>query len=99
VAADVLRARAHELAERLSRRSPAVVREIKRLVYDAGTRRLRAGIAMEEASMLATASQPDAIKAMEAYHGHVGPFEQASTQAIVNAWDRLHDGHLVEFRR
>lgn len=89
--------RAHDIAQRLSRRSPLVVRELKRAVYDAGARRLGAGTRLEEASMLATASTPTAIRAMEAYLAELGPLESAANDRVLAAWEHLREGKLVDF--
>ena len=93
-AADLLPA-AEELAERLSRRSPLAVREIKRCIYDGGSRRLPAGLRVEEASMLATVSSAASLRALDAYHAELGPMDATGNDDVIAAWDRLRDGTLV----
>jgi enoyl-CoA hydratase/carnithine racemase len=87
---------AQELAERLARRSPLAVREIKRCVYDGGSRRLPAGLRVEEASMLATVSSGASLRALDAYHAELGPIDTTGNDDVIAAWERLNDGTLVE---
>ncbi|WP_418003530.1 enoyl-CoA hydratase/isomerase family protein [Mycobacterium sp. PDNC021] len=60
VAKDRLDAEAMTIAERLAQRPPLINREIKRLVYDAGSRSLSAGLRMEAASLVTAVSAPHA---------------------------------------
>ncbi len=93
-AADLLPA-AEELAERLSRRSPFAVREIKRCIYDGGSRRLPAGLRVEEASMLATVSSAASLRALDAYHAELGPMdatEQRRRDRRLGAFARRNPG-------
>ena len=94
-AADLLPAAA-ELAERLSRRSPLAVREIKRCIYDGGSRRFTDGLRVEEASMLATVSTPASLRTLDAYHAELGPVDATSNDDVTAAWERLRDGTLVD---
>jgi enoyl-CoA hydratase/carnithine racemase len=87
---------AQELAERLARRSPLAVREIKRCVYDGGSRRLSAGLRVEEASMLTTVSSAASLRALDAYHAELGPMDTTGNDDVIAAWERLRDGTLVE---
>ena len=87
---------AQELAERLARRSPLAVREIKRCIYDGGSRRLPAGLRVEEASMLATVSSAASRRAFSAYHAELGPMDVTSNDDVIATWERLRDGTLVD---
>jgi enoyl-CoA hydratase len=91
-----LLAHAHTVAARLARRSPIATREIKRAVYDAGSRPLPEALRIEEASMMATLPTPASIRSMEAYHERIGSFETASDAQILEAWRELHEGRLVD---
>lgn len=95
VPADDLLDRANELGARLAHRSPHVIRELKRAVYDGSTRRLQTGIRMEEASMLATAATPAAIRATTAYHNALGPLDQTTPEQMLHAWEALRSGRLT----
>ena len=94
-AVDLLPA-AEELAERLARRSPLAVREIKRCIYDGGSRRFTDGLRVEEASMLATVSTPASLRALDAYHAELGPMDATGNDDVTAAWERLRDGTLVD---
>jgi enoyl-CoA hydratase len=96
VAAEELVTRAQARAARLARRSPLVVREIKRVVYDAGSRPIEQAIRIEEAGMLTTIASPASIRAMEAYHESVGSFDTATERQILDAWQRLYEGELLQ---
>jgi enoyl-CoA hydratase len=91
-----LLAHAEGVGARMARRSPTVNREIKRVVYDAGSRPLRQGLQIEEASMMATLPTAPSIRSMEAYHQKIGSFETASDAQILEAWQELHEGKLVD---
>lgn len=58
---------AHAIAERLARRSPIINREIKRMVYDAGSRPFMSATRMEAASLIATLTSPQAKRTMDHY--------------------------------
>jgi enoyl-CoA hydratase/carnithine racemase len=87
---------AEELAERLARRSPLAVREIKRCIYDGGSRRFSAGLRVEEASMLATVTSAASLRSLAAYHAELGPMDATGNDDVIAAWERLHDGTLVD---
>lgn len=91
-----LPAAAEELAERLSRRSPLAVREIKRCIYDGGSRHFVDGLRVEEASMLATVSSAASLRALDAYHAEIGPMDATGNDDVIATWDRLQDGTLVD---
>ena len=55
------------VAERLARRSPLAVRELKHAVYEGGSRSLPAGLHAERAGFLAAAASEPAMRAMRAY--------------------------------
>jgi enoyl-CoA hydratase len=97
VSKDQLLDEAQRTAARLARRSPLAIREIKRLVYDAGSKPLREGIRIEEASMMMTLGSPQAIRALEAYHERLAtPLEETTEPQLLEAWRELHEGALVD---
>jgi enoyl-CoA hydratase len=97
VSKDQLLEEAQRTAARLARRSPLAIREIKRLVYDAGSKPLREGIRIEEASMMMTLASPQAIRALEAYHERLAtPLEETTEPQLLEAWHELHEGALVD---
>lgn len=67
VAAGDLQQHAHDIAERLARRSPVNNRELKRMIYDAGTRPFVAGLAREAASAIVTVTSRQAERTMTSY--------------------------------
>ena len=87
---------ARSVAERMARRSPIATREVKRAVYDAGSRPLPEGLRMEGASMMLTLPTGASIRSLEAYNEQIGSFAAASDAQIVAAWQELHDGTLVD---
>ncbi len=66
---------ATEIAERLSRRSPAAVRAIKHAAYAGAA--LNRGLAMERNSFLALATRRDTRQAMRDYRDTVGAYERS----------------------
>jgi enoyl-CoA hydratase len=80
----------------MARRSPIANREIKRAIYDAGSRPLREGLRMEEASMMLTLPSGPSIRSMQAYHERIGSFATATDAQVLSAWQELHDGTLVD---
>ncbi len=91
-----LLAQTQTVAARMARRSPLVNREIKRVVYFAGSRSLEQGLRIEQASMMATLPSAPSIRSMEAYHERLGSFETATDEQIVSAWAELREGTLVD---
>jgi enoyl-CoA hydratase len=89
VARDELEEEALATARRVAARSPVVNREIKRMVYDAGSRPAGAGTRMEAAGMIATMSAPRAREDMEAYLEELARHEAPSDRDIVRAWQKL----------
>ncbi len=87
---------ARRLAERLSLRSPNAVREIKRCVYEGGTRSLAAGLRTEEASMLSTVTQGSSLRALDAYNAKLDPRRGAGNDDLLATWGRLRDGTLLD---
>jgi enoyl-CoA hydratase len=67
VPADSLRTEAQAVAARLARRSPVINQEIKRMIYDAGSRPFRAGLRREAASGIATVSSSQAERTLSHY--------------------------------
>ena len=64
-------------------------REIKRMLYDAGSRPAGAGARMEAASMIATMSAPRARDDMQAYLEELSRHEAPSDRDIVRAWEKM----------
>jgi enoyl-CoA hydratase/carnithine racemase len=80
---------ARETAASVARRSPAMVRELKRTVYDATTRPLAAGFAAERAAFIASTSTPFTVSAMEAFFSDA---EHASdSNELLASWRRARD--------
>ena len=96
VPSERLLAHAQAVAARMARRSPIATREIKRAVYDAGSRPLSEGLRMEEASMMLTLPTGAAIRSLEGYQEKIGPYETATDAQILEAWEELHHGTLVD---
>lgn len=94
--ADELQPSARRLAERLSRRSPLAVREIKRCVYEGGSRWLPTGLRIEEASMLSTVAEEASLRALDAYNAELDRGDTAGNDDLLAAWERLGDGSLVD---
>lgn len=89
VPAERLRTEALALAERMSARPPALVREVKRMAYDAATRPFAAALRMEAASMAVTVASAEAERAMDAYVSDLAQLDPLTDDAILAAWRRL----------
>ncbi|WP_280197342.1 enoyl-CoA hydratase/isomerase family protein [Nocardia cyriacigeorgica] len=76
-------------AQRLAHRSALVNREIKRAVYDAGSRPLQTGLAMEAAGLVAAVSAPGADKHFLALRDELQRDPVPTGDAIRRAWERL----------
>jgi enoyl-CoA hydratase len=89
VASASLTTEAQATAARLARRSNASIGALKRAVYDGGSRPLEAGLHVERAGFLATASTAAARRAMETYAdelerlGDVAPWQ---TSEVLERW-------------
>ena len=92
-------AHAHELAERLANKPAYTIREIKRAVYEGGSLPLADGIRVEQAALMSTASRPEVIRGIEAYHGEVEPLETLTNEKLLAAWERLRNGRVVDLSR
>jgi enoyl-CoA hydratase/carnithine racemase len=68
-------------AERLARRSPAAVSALKRAVYEGASMPLEAGLHIERAGFMSSASTEAARKAMEAYAEQVERGDRAPWEA------------------
>lgn len=77
------------IAHRLAARSSLVTREIKRAVYDAGSRPLRSGLAMEAAGLVAVVSAPGADERFLALGRELDRPGQPAGRVIREAWERL----------
>jgi enoyl-CoA hydratase/carnithine racemase len=89
VAPEDLRAEADTVAQRLARRSPVINREIKRMVYDAGSRTFGAATRMEAASLLVTVGSTQARRSMQAYHRSLLGHEHLTDAAVRSSWQPL----------
>jgi enoyl-CoA hydratase len=87
-----LQAAALALAHRLAGRSPALNREIKRMIYDAATKPFSKAVRMEAASATVSLTTERATRDMERYvaelikHGDVPTDRQ-----ILDAWEKMLD--------
>jgi hypothetical protein len=63
--------------------------EIKRMVYDAGTRPFARAMRMESASMLATMSTARATQDMETYLGELAKHDPPTDRQILDAWEKM----------
>ncbi|WP_078289831.1 enoyl-CoA hydratase/isomerase family protein [Mycobacterium sp. D16R24] len=86
--ADLL-GRAHTVAERLARRSPIITREIKRCVYDNGSRPLPTALAREAASLITTLTTRQAERSLSAYNDHLSNVGELTDDAIMRGWRPL----------
>ncbi|QZH69436.1 enoyl-CoA hydratase/isomerase family protein [Mycolicibacterium farcinogenes] len=84
-----LLATATETAERLAGRSPALTREVKRAVYDAGTRPSTAGLGREAASTIRTLTTAAARRALSSYSDYLASHEPLTDEVILHAWGPL----------
>lgn len=94
VTADDLVPEAVSFASRVARVPPAVIGELKRLVYDAGSRSLRRGLRIEAASFLATTTRPEAHGLGRDYLSRLGAPDAASNDEILAAWAAARAGEL-----
>jgi enoyl-CoA hydratase len=95
---DELIPEAVSLASRLSRVPPAVIGEVKRLVYDAGTRPLKHGLRIEAASFLTTTTRAETHALGRAYLAKLGTPDAASNNEILAAWAAARAGELPSLR-
>lgn len=91
LAARDLQAHAQESAERLARRSPVINREIKRAVYDAGSRPLHRALRREAASLIATVTSPQTERRLAEYDEYLGAHAGLSDAVITAGWIPLLD--------
>jgi enoyl-CoA hydratase len=92
VPANRLLPEATNLAHRLAKRSPVINREIKRMVYDAGTRSFNKGSAMEAASLVATISTNQAERSLASYHQWLTSHRELTDEVIRRGWHPLLTG-------
>jgi enoyl-CoA hydratase len=92
VAPDELEARSMELAERLARRPPYVIREVKRSVYELTPRRFSQAVHLEAAGTLVTASQSLTKAATAVYLRRIGAAPDNDT--ITEAWRAVDEEDL-----
>ncbi|MEV6216668.1 enoyl-CoA hydratase-related protein [Nocardia sp. NPDC051833] len=89
VAPDQLLTEALTTAQRLADRSALVNREIKRAVYDAGSRPLGTGLAMEAAGLVTAVTAPGAEAHFLALRSELNRHALPTGPTIRQAWDRL----------
>src|SRR5207248_1115848 len=89
-----LQTEALTLAHRLAGRSAVLNRELKRMIYDAGSKPLRRAMRMENASALVTLSTKRAIEDMEAYVAEIASHQSPSDRQILDAWEKMLDTGL-----
>lgn len=90
VAAADLQSEAHALARRVAARSPLVNREIKRMIYDAGSLPMPRALRMEAASLVAVTSAPRAARDLEAALRQLP--DAPSDREVLDAWERVLSG-------
>ena len=95
VAPDALADEVAALAGRLARRPPYAVRAAKRLVYDQGTRPLRAALKAEEALTLAAGSLPIAGRIMTAYNDSLRRRDPADSREVLELFEPILDGTVA----
>jgi enoyl-CoA hydratase/carnithine racemase len=89
VAPEELEREALAVAERVAARSPVLNREIKRMLYDAGTRPAAAAYRMEGASMVTTMSAPRPREEMETYLDKLRRHDAPSDRDLLEAWAEM----------
>lgn len=82
------------VAHRLAERSPQIVREIKRMVYDAGTRSFTTATRMEAASLLTTMSSPSAEHRLRAYRDWLDAPDLITDEVVRQGFSSFLDGSL-----
>jgi enoyl-CoA hydratase/carnithine racemase len=88
-----LRDHSYTVAERLARRSPVINREIKRVIYDAGSRPLPAALRREAAATITTMTSNQARRCLESYNRHLASQDLLTDEAIMRGWyPLLEDG-------
>ena len=85
-----------ETGERLARRSPETVAGIKRAVYEGASLPLEAGLHIERAEFLATASTPAAKRAMKAYVDEVERLGDIAPWQAQDTMERWQQGTAVD---
>jgi enoyl-CoA hydratase/carnithine racemase len=83
-------------AERLARRSPTAVRELKRAVYEGASRPLDEGLHIERTGFLATASSPAAQRAMSLYVEDVEALGDVDPRTALDALERWREGSAAD---
>ncbi|MGW0637559.1 enoyl-CoA hydratase/isomerase family protein [Nocardia salmonicida] len=88
--ADEVYDHAHSVAQRLCRRSPVVNREIKRMIYDAGTRPLSTALRKEAGSLIATLTTAQAERSMAWYLHSLRSHDPITDVDVKNGFNALH---------
>jgi enoyl-CoA hydratase len=77
------------IAERLAHRTPAVVREIKRAVYDSAARPAKNGLLREAAGTIRTLTTRSAETSLAGYSDYLATHETLTDEVILEAWGPL----------
>jgi enoyl-CoA hydratase len=77
------------LAHRLAGRAPIVNRELKRMLYDAGSKPFTRAVRMEAASLTATMTTARAKQDMETYLGELAKHDRPSDRDVLDAWEKM----------
>lgn len=80
------------LARRLGNRSPKVNREIKRMVYDAGSHRFPRATRMEAASLMATITSAQGRLKIAAYHDWLAAHSKLTDDTITSGFEAVANG-------
>src|SRR4030095_7445264 len=85
-----------ETADGLARRSPEAVAALKRAVYDGASLPLEAGLHIERAQFLATASTDAAKRAMQLYTDDAEELGDIAPWQAEHVMERWQDGTAVD---
>lgn len=96
VEGDDLDFEARALAHRLAARSPTVNRELKRMIYDAGSRPLSRALRMEAASLIATMSTTRATEDIATYLAELSERDLSRDREILDAWTKMLATHASD---
>ncbi|MBF6331675.1 enoyl-CoA hydratase/isomerase family protein [Nocardia transvalensis] len=82
------------IAQRLATRSPQITREIKRMVYDAGSRPFATAARMEAASLLTTMTSAHTEQRLRAYRDWLAAPDSITDEVVRQGFSALLDGSL-----
>jgi hypothetical protein len=84
-----LQAETLTLAHRLAGREPVVIRELKRMIYDAACKPFNRVLRMEFGSTARTMSTERATRDLERYDAELARFDAPSDRQILDAWEQI----------